>query len=328
MTQYASLPIAIDEAEPSEEWVLELLKTLRAASSDFGSRIRVAPNGGVNFQQARFCALLAGTVAPALGRADDTRLSPVNFGPPVADWPAVRLAISAAMQQADAVRYRIIRRAAEIVAMADRLTNEMQDLGMDSREAMSSAALTAGWRFWGLDTREVHAQPESTGQTDAGDALLEVLALRVRLPSGNERSVLQLLAEENEADAPILADLMGVRRDGQGLMIAAKHRGLARALARSKWGNADLRKLLLQLDMTVLTAHPQRFGGLRERAVRIPQATLAEMGVEFDDDRNVIYGGLWGDGGAVDAKRKRRSWQPIEMLAARITRPRCEMAYT
>ena len=283
VTQYASLPIAIDEAEPSEEWVLELLKTLRAASSDFGSRIRVAPNGGVNFQQARFCALLAGTVAPALGRADDTRLSPVNFGPPVADWPAVRLAISAAMQQADAVRYRIIRRAAEIVAMADRLTNEMQDLGHGQREAMSSAALTAGWRFWGLDNREVHAQPESTGQTDAGDALLEMLALRVRLPSGNERSVLQLLAEENEADAPILADLMGVRRDGQGLMIAAKHRGLARALARSKWGNADLRKLLLQLDMTVLTAHPQRFGGLRERAVRIPQATLAEMGVEFDD---------------------------------------------
>ena len=75
-----------------------------------------------------------------------------------------------------------------------------------------------------------------------------------------------------------LADLMGVRRDGQGLMIAAKHRGLARALARSKWGNADLRKLLLQLDMTVLTAHPQRFGGLRERAVRIPQATLSGNG--------------------------------------------------
>ena len=283
VTQYASLPIAIDEAEPSEEWVLELLKTLRAASSDFGSRIRVAPNGGVNFQQARFCALLAGTVAPALGRADDTRLSPVNFGPPVADWPAVRLAISAAMEHADAVRYRVIRRAADIVAEADRLTNEMQDLGMDSREAMSSAALTAGWRFWGVDNREVHAQPEISGQSDAGDALLEIMSLRVRLPSGTERSVLQLLADENEADAPVLADLMGIRRDGQGVMIAAKHRGLVRALTRSKWGNADLRKLLLQLDMTVLTANPQRFGGLRERAVRIPQATLAEMGVEFDD---------------------------------------------
>ena len=82
LTEHASLPIAIDEAEPSEEWVVELLKTLRAASSDFGSRIRVAQTGGVSFQQARFCALLAGTVAPALARADDSRLTPVSFGPP------------------------------------------------------------------------------------------------------------------------------------------------------------------------------------------------------------------------------------------------------
>ena len=67
VTQYASLPIAIDEAEPSDEWVLELLKTLRAASSDFGSRIRVAPNGGVNFQQARFCALLGGHGCAGIG---------------------------------------------------------------------------------------------------------------------------------------------------------------------------------------------------------------------------------------------------------------------
>ena len=51
--------------------------------------------------------------------------------------------------------------------------------------------------------------------------------------------------------------------------------------------------------MTVLTAHPQRFGGLRERAVRIPQATLAEMGVEFDDEILIqsegSKGGNWGD---------------------------------
>ena len=283
LNAYSSLPVVIDEAEPSEDWVLELLKTLRAASSDSGGRIRATADGGVSFQQAKFCALLSSTVAPSLGKADYSRLSPVGFGPSVANWPKVSSAILDALQHADAVRYRIFRQAAQIVEEVDRLTKEMQGLGMDSREAMSSAALTAGWRFWGLDTKEVHAQPESTGQTDAGDALLEIMSLRVRLPSGNERSVLQLLAEENEADAPILADLMGVRRDGQGLMIAAKHRGLARALARSKWGNADLRKLLLQLDMTVLTAHPQRFGGLRERAVRIPQATLAEMGVELDD---------------------------------------------
>ena len=167
LTAYSSLPVAIDEAEPSDDWVVELLKTLRAASSDFGSRVRATADGGVSFQQARFCALLAGTVAPALAKADDSRLSPVGLGPPVDDWPQVRLAIRNAMKHADSVRHRIIRRAGEIVTAADTLTDEMQDLGMDSREAMSSAALTAGWRFWGVDDREVHAQPETSSRSDA-----------------------------------------------------------------------------------------------------------------------------------------------------------------
>ena len=56
LTAYSSLPVAIDEAEPSDDWVVELLKTLRAASSDFGSRVRATADGGVSFQQARFCA--------------------------------------------------------------------------------------------------------------------------------------------------------------------------------------------------------------------------------------------------------------------------------
>ena len=67
VTQYASLPIAIDEAEPSEEWVLELLKTLRAASSDFGSRIRVAPNGGVNFPAGKVLCVAGGHGCAGVG---------------------------------------------------------------------------------------------------------------------------------------------------------------------------------------------------------------------------------------------------------------------
>ena len=49
------------------------------------------------------------------------------------DWPQVRLAIRNAMKHADSVRHRIIRRAGEIVTAADVLTDEMQDLGMDSQ---------------------------------------------------------------------------------------------------------------------------------------------------------------------------------------------------
>ena len=54
-------------------------------------------------------ALLAGTVSPVLGRADDTRITPVGFGPMVDDWAQVSFAIQTTMEKADAVRYRIIR---------------------------------------------------------------------------------------------------------------------------------------------------------------------------------------------------------------------------
>ena len=287
LTAYSSLPVAIDEAEPSDDWVVELLKTLRAASSDFGSRVRATADGGVSFQQARFCALLAGTVAPALAKADDSRLSPVGLGPPVDDWPQVRLAIRNAMKHADSVRHRIIRRAGEIVTAADVLTDEMQDLGMDSRDAMSSAALTAGWRFWGVDgtfedRKEVHSQPETSSRSDASDALLEILALRERGDGPAERSVLQML--HIESLHAILADLLGVRRDGEGVMIAINHPGLANKMAKTKWGRANLRNLLMQLDGAVVTASPRSFGGLKKRAVVIPYETLTEIGVEFSDD--------------------------------------------
>ena len=286
VTQHASLPIAIDEVEPSDDSVLALMKTLRAASSDFGSRIRVSATGGVTFQQARFCALLAGTAAPALGKADATRYSPVSFGEPVDDWPTVMQGIKFAMQKADAVRYRVIRRTAEIISTADRLADEFQVLGMDSREALASAALTAGWRFWGVDEKEVYSQPEQSGQSDASDALLEILSIRHRIERG-DISLLQMLSDGGHAKD--LADLFGLRwrrietEDGVSgeLMIAAKHRGLSRAMARSKWGNADLRKLLMQLEDVELSKHPVRFGQLRSRAVVLPLEVLQAAGIDL-----------------------------------------------
>ena len=69
LTAYSSLPVAIDEAEPSDDWVVELLKTLRAASSDFGSRVRATADGGVSFQQARFCALIGGNGCAGVGES-------------------------------------------------------------------------------------------------------------------------------------------------------------------------------------------------------------------------------------------------------------------
>ena len=78
---------------------------------------------------------------------------------------------------------------------------------------MSSAALTAGWRFWGVDDREVHAQPETSSRSDASDALLEILALRERAGEPFERSVLQMLQDVNHR--ALLADLLG-GKEGRG----------------------------------------------------------------------------------------------------------------
>ena len=297
--EHAALPVAIDEAEPSEEWVIELLKTLRAASSDFGARIRVGPgNHGVVFQRARFCALLAGTVAPALARADDTRLTSVSFGAPVENWAQVKLAITTTMQKADMVRARIIRHTTEIVKEAERVGNEMQDLGMDSREALTSAALTAGWHFWGLDSADVYSREMTrvktadgdtilSDPTDASDALLEILAVRVRPAGESDKSVLEMLS--NVKKQGTLADLVGIRRTAKGeLVIANRHKGLSTAMARTKWANADLRKLMLQLPDTSTTENTHRFGNLRLRAVLIPKSTLESVGVDIvevsDDD--------------------------------------------
>ena len=196
--------------------------------------MRATADGGVSFQQARFCALLAGTVAPALAKADDSRLSPVGLGPPVDDWPQVRLAIRNAMKHADSVRHRIIRRAGEIVTAADVLTDEMQDLGMDSREAMSSAALTAAGGFGALTIGRFTRNRKRQAAATHSDALLEILALRERGDGPAERSVLQML--HSESLHAILADLLGVRRDGEGVMIAINHPGLANKMSKDQMG--------------------------------------------------------------------------------------------
>ena len=47
-TGNSSLPIGIDEAEPSHEWVTGLLPTLRVASSGAGARVRADAHGGVS----------------------------------------------------------------------------------------------------------------------------------------------------------------------------------------------------------------------------------------------------------------------------------------
>ena len=278
LTAHSSLPIAIDEAEPSSPWVLELLKLLRVSSGAEGLRVRAdATTGGVVTQAPRFSALLSSTAAPMLQRADASRLTIIRFGPPVADWRKVSSSIQKAMAPASGVRGHIIRSTAQIVANADKLALEFQDRGMDSRESLAAAALTAGWHVWGVDKNIVTAQAEQTPRSDAIDALMAILALRFKIDPVETVSILELLTDERRKAQ--LADLYGIRLYAKNLAIATNHSGLAGALKRTQWERVDLRRLLLQIDGATESRNALNFARLRSRAVLIPEESLDQMGV-------------------------------------------------
>ena len=88
LTAHASLPFSFDEAEPSAQWILELLSLMRPASGGEGLRIRVnMQTGGVETQRPRFSALLSNVSAPNMSRADASRVVSITLGDEVEDWP-------------------------------------------------------------------------------------------------------------------------------------------------------------------------------------------------------------------------------------------------
>ena len=81
---------------------------------------------------------------------------------------------------------------------------------------------------------------------DAPEALLEVLALRVRSETGVETSIAEVLWDQKRESQ--IADLLGVKRSGDELLIAPSHRGLVKALNKTYLKGVDLRMLLNQID--------------------------------------------------------------------------------
>ena len=290
LTSHTSIPVLIDEAEPTAGWITEVLALLRVSAGADGMRVRAEQGSdGVVRQNARFAALLSGTSAPRLGQADSSRLTAVRLGRAVENWPAVMEAIDDAMKYADRVRARIVMEAQAIVKEADRLGVEYQGLGMASREALATASLTAGWRAWGVDKADVYSVDWGIGEepSDSLDLLQDILALRYRR-DGDDMALIQLISKDSLA----AAQLYGVRQAGDairtGLLIATAHRGLLAALSRTSHSAVDLRSMLLQLPGAKATDSARRFGSLRMRAVEIPGDTLRALGIDIgggsDDD--------------------------------------------
>ena len=283
LTGNDAIPVLVDEAEPDA--LLLILRTLRSATSGDGMRVRAAQNrGGYDVQRARFCALMSAIAAPNLTRANATRLTRVRLGAAVADWPQVEAAILSAVRAADAIRSRIIRGAARIVAYADKCAKTLQSAGYDSREALATAALSAGWHEWGLDREWVFANVATPDRTDAGDALSEIFGLSERV-GDRAMTLWRLLCSQNAGEQRLAGEQFGCRREGTtGVFVAATHSGLIKRLRGSVWQAANLSDLLLQLPGTVQVDGSVRIcPGVRStRTVWIPAETLRDAGLEFE----------------------------------------------
>ena len=278
ITGKSSLPLLVDEANADADWVAELFSLMRIASGSDGARIRAKAYGdGVDVQRARFCAFVASHAPRVLQHPDATRLVRISLGPPVKDWPATRKAIDEAMKTAGRVRARIIRSLDALVASCEHYTEFFEDRGLDSRCAVISAALTAGWNAWCIETRYIYQSNQEHGIISGAEAVLrEVLAIRHR-EAAEEFDVHTYMEREPKR----CAQLYGVRVGSDGmLLVAMNHAGRDNALRRSTLGAVNVGEQLLQMKGATLLDTRRRFGSQRVRAVGIPASTLEDIGIE------------------------------------------------
>ena len=275
-TSYSSLPLLFDEAEPSQPWVQDTYALLRIAAGGDGERLRadVTSSTDVLSQAPRFPALMSAVSVPAWQRADETRWTFARLGKEVDDWSTVEEAITTAMKKADAIRFRIIRQMPEIVANVQRMIRTFQGKGMDSREALASAALTAGWHAWGINDHDVYSKVEKDQPQDAVECLTDILGLIVSLDGNKKRSAHRVLTDGDRDDTKLVADQLGLRLgefEGVcGLAIRNEHRGMREALRHTQWANVTLRLKLAEIEGAVLSQGPVRFPSGNGRATLIP----------------------------------------------------------
>ena len=297
-TSYSSLPLLFDEAEPSQPWVQDTYALLRIAAGGDGERLRadVTSSTDVLSQAPRFPALMSAVSVPAWQRADETRWTFARLGKEVDDWSTVEEAITTAMLKADAIRYRIIRQMPEIVANVQRMIRTFQGQGMDSREALASAALTAGWHAWGIDEKDVYSKVEKDQPQDAVECLTDILGLIVSLDGNRKRSAHRVLTDGDRDDTKLVADQLGLRLgefEGVcGLAIRNEHRGMREALRHTQWANVTLRLKLAEIQGAVLSQGPVRFPSGNGRATLIPHKALEreEIAVEGEHPQTGLGG--------------------------------------
>ena len=283
-----SLPAILDEAEPTNRNVEDILSLARLAAGGDGERIRSASGQDILSLNPRFSLLMSSTKIPQLGRADASRVEIVNLSSVGVDnWASVQKSILASLSSdiPERIRASLVAEGPEIVAETNRIASELMSKGVGSRSAMITAALSAGWRWLSGTTETIRPNKAAAqSESDAAEMLREILGLRVRTSRGKDAQIIDLLKDKEE-EALTLS--YGIKSDSEGIYIATQHTGLKRMLLRTPWAGVNIEKLLCQLDDSVVRVNPRRFGGFRHRPLCVPTKICRKHGIEISSKRDL-----------------------------------------
>lgn len=283
----SSLPIVFEEAEPDRTWINAVIELCRISAGGEGMRTRAEAGGGYLASKPLFSACMASTKLPRLSAADNSRFVVIRLSPQgIKDWPKLEqelgMLLAPPSQIPAAIRRTIVLDADSIRENANGIAAQLRQDGVGSREAMIRGALSAGWQWWsgGDEILDSSAPRASSRHADAVECLLEIFGHRVRTASGLDVTVLEVALDE--LSKPLAASY-GVAYDQEmGMLLATGHPAITKMLSRGRFGGADVRTLLSQLDGVVQTKHPRRFGiGMRLRALVFPKPLCERLGLEL-----------------------------------------------
>lgn len=200
-TKSDSLPTILDEFEPEgtqmqvSGW-LNIMKSIRLASTGNASRGRSGGHGKANMHTARYTTFISSIRRVKMSPATLDRIFPVYFGDEVDDWFELEDRII------DAFRYdKCIAVVSLIIRNAGILANEVKALsrelatagGMSTRLAAMCAALSVGARFFTENKVVIVSHPEQHQESSQLDLLRELLAATAYQDEGQQFSVADCL---------------------------------------------------------------------------------------------------------------------------------------
>lgn len=295
-----SIPVVLDEFDPTQEnerQIIRIMESVRTSTYGKGGE-RLRATGGSREtikERIRYSILCASINLPStLTAADRSRLIQIKLSEQgVDDWPSVRDEIyrTTTSERMTAIRTHIIRHTRHIAEAALSLEDKYLSEAYPTRQAQILASLSAGYGF--LINHPGHMIRQRIKTDTENDAIYRALmGARIRYhdagimiePTVGETICKTLSLTTDESDAENALRRVGIRKHGDGILMALRHEGMKTLLRGSPFQNIDLENYLRNLPDVELClsengdAKRIRFAGIQHSAVLVPVTLLEDWG--------------------------------------------------